>query len=215
MIAAGALILASCGGAEKPEATEAKDAGEVAKVEEKVESVVYNVDVAASSLEWTGGKITGDEHTGTVALKSGSLTSEGGNLIAGDFVIDMTSMANTDLAEDQGNAKLVGHLSGTDFFNVEEHPTSSFAITGVEAVTGEEGVTHHVSGNLTIMGVAKEIKIPANVTMEDSKIMASAMFTINRTDWGVKYGSGSFFDNLGDNVINDDISYKLNLVAAK
>lgn len=211
MIAAAALFFAACGGAEKPEATQANEAAEVAPVVEA--AVAYNVDAAASKLMWTGTKLGQSDHVGTIAIQSGVLQSNEGKLTAGEFVIDMAQMTNEDAGDKA--ADLIGHLSSPDFFNVAEYPTSTFAITGVEVVGGEEGVTHHVSGNLTIMGISKEIKIPANIKMDGTKLMANADFTINRTDWGVKYGSGSFFDDLGDNVIGDDITFKLALVAAK
>jgi hypothetical protein len=41
------------------------------------------------------------------------------------------------------------------------------------------------------------------------------VFTINRTDWGVNYGSKSVFENLGDKFINDDIELKISIKANK
>jgi len=41
--------------------------------------------------------------------------------------------------------------------------------------------------------------------------MATAEITIDRTKFDVKYGSGSFFDDLGDNMIYDDFVLNVNL----
>lgn len=176
-------------------------------------SVEYALDGAASSLVWTGSKAVGDSHTGTIAISEGSLSVEGDAITAGSFVIDMTSIVDTDIEDPEYNAKLVGHLKSDDFFGVEAHPTATFEVTGIEAVTGEEGVTHHVSGNFTLKGITNEIKIPANVSMTDGAINATANFAIDRSKWEVKFGSGSFFEDLGDKLINDDIALELTLVA--
>ena len=195
--------------------TETGDAGDVATG--SAESKSYNVDAAASSLEWIGKKVTG-QHNGTINLKSGSLSIESGNLTAGNFVIDMTTISVADLEAGQGKEDLEAHLMGTvegkegDFFNVQSYPESKFEITGVEAVT-EEGITHHVKGNLTMLEETKEITIPANITIADDNFSAMANFSIDRTEWGIKYGSGKFFDNLGDKTINDEFEMKLNLQA--
>ena len=39
-----------------------------------------------------------------------------------------------------------------------------------------------------------------------------AEIVIDRSKFDVKYGSGSFFDNLGDNMIYDDFTLDVNLV---
>ena len=45
--------------------------------------------------------------------------------------------------------------------------------------------------------------------------LTSETFTIDRSKWNVKYGSKSFFDNLGDKFINDDIELKIMVKAVK
>lgn len=205
-----ALALVACSTDSKT--AETGEAGETATA--SLAAVEYAIDHNASSILWTGRNVVaGKAHTGTINISAGTLSVEGDVLTAGDFTIDMTSIKNTDLGDPTYAAKLEGHLADTAFFAVADYPTASFAVTGVEAVTGEEGVTHHVSGNLTLRGVTKEIKIPANVSITESAVSATADFVIDRSLWNVKYGSGSFFDDLGDNLIEDNIELTLTLAA--
>ena len=131
---------------------------------------------------------------------------------SGNFTIDMTSLENTDLAEDaEKKAKLEGHLKSGDFFEVEKFPTATFEVTGVTA-GGTEGATHTVSGNLTMKGITKSVDIPANVSMADGKMtIETPEFTIDRTQWDVKFNSG-LFGAVGDAIIADDVKLKITLV---
>jgi polyisoprenoid-binding protein YceI len=203
-----ALALTSC----KDKAKEAETSEVEQIVETKTENTSYNVDVDASSIAWKGFKPTGS-HNGSIKIKSGSLGANGAAIASGAFVIDMNSITVLDIpAEEEGNAKLSGHLKAEDFFNVVAHPTSNFEITGV---TEAEGKTM-LSGNLTLKGTKNNITFPVSVTKNDGTItLTSEAFTIDRSKWNVKYGSKSFFDNLGDKFINDDIELKVTVVAKK
>lgn len=171
----------------------------------------YRVDTSQSQLTWKAYKVTG-EHEGTVSLKSGNLQFEDGKLTGGSFIIDMTSINNTDLSGNM-KAKLEGHLKSPDFFNVEEHPTASFVITRVIS-RGTPG-DYKIVGNLTIKNITKEIKFLAKVTEEGDKVVANADITVDRAEFDVRYGSGSFFDNLGDRTIYDEFDIHVKLVATK
>jgi polyisoprenoid-binding protein YceI len=170
------------------------------------------VNVQNSVIEWVGTKPTG-AHNGTIKLQSGELTVTDGNLTAGKFVIDMNSLANTDLpAEKRGD--LEGHLKNADFFEVEKHPTGTFEITSVQPLTGDaSGATHTVAGNLTLKGIAKPISFPAKLTVAGGKITAETPeFTINRTDWDIKYNSG-LIGTVKDKLIDDNVKLKIKLEA--
>ena len=199
---------------------EKKNETEATKPETAIEApasaIVYNVDPSMSTIEWTGKKPTGT-HTGTIALKDGMVKVQGENIESGKFTIDMNSITVTDLKGEE-KATLEGHLKGEGedkkdhFFNVSEFPTAMFEVTGVSA---KEGKTM-IDGNLTIKGTKKNISVPASTSMNgDMMTLSSEVFTINRTEWGVNYGSKSVFENLGDKFINDDIELKLNIKAKK
>lgn len=169
------------------------------------------VSVAESNIVWNGYKVTGS-HTGNIQLKSGELEFDGDQLTGGNFVIDMTSIENTDL-EGEWNEKLVGHLKSDDFFGVEKHPTASFEITQVVS-RGKPG-EYKIVGDLTIKGITKEIKFQADVEDMGDKAKAVAEVVVDRSEFNVRYGSGSFFDNLGDKTIYDEFDLQVNLVVAK
>ena len=60
------------------------------------------------------------------------------------------------------------------------------------------------------------IKIPVTVDQNgDALTITSETFTIDRSKWNVQYGSKSFFDNLGDKFINDEIELQINITATK
>ena len=171
----------------------------------------YTVDVASSTIVWTGYKVTG-KHTGTVKIKNGNLTWADGKLTGGTFDIDMTSIADTDL-EGEWAAKLVGHLKSEDFFGVEKHPTSKFVIT--KAIPQDTKGNYKIVGNLTIKETTREEKFLASVSESNGKITASGKLTVDRSNYNVRYGSGSFFDGLGDKTIYDEFDLQISLVANK
>lgn len=170
---------------------------------------VLNVDTEQSVIKWDGYKVTG-KHNGTVDLKSGNLEFDGEQLVGGNFTMDMTSITVLDLT---GNykAKLEGHLKSDDFFGVEKHPTAKFEITRVVS-RGMPG-DYKVEGDLTVKGITKPIRFNAKVTEENGVKVARADMKLDRTDYNVRYGSGSFFDNLGDKTIYDEFDLSVELVA--
>ena len=155
----------------------------------KTAATTYQVD--SGTLNWTGSKALGSSHQGTINISKGTLgITENRQITTGNFTIDMTSITNTDLPSGQGKEKLEGHLKSGDFFDIAQFPTGSFDIVKIESVTGVSGVSHNVTGNLTLKGVKKSITVPANITVSGGKISAvTPSFTIDRTAWGIQYGS--------------------------
>ncbi len=166
------------------------------------------VDTNSSQIAWVGKKVTG-QHNGTVNIKEGALEMEDGQVTGGSFVIDMTTIDVLDL-EGEYKGKLMGHLRSDDFFSVEKFPTAKFVITSIDKSEATDA-THFVAGDLTIKGITNKITFPANVTVKNGKANAKASFPLDRTKWQVKYGSGSFFDGLGDKMIYDDFELTVNL----
>lgn len=174
-------------------------------VAHQVDPVVKSLNTSESVITWKGKKVTGS-HTGTLSISEGGLEfDEAGMLTGGNFTIDMSSIENTDLSEKSAK-KLIGHLKSDDFFGVNNHPTAQFEITKVVS-RGTQG-SYKIIGDLTIKGITKEIKFNADVTDNSG----TAAITIDRTDFNVRYGSGSFFDNLGDKTIYDEFELVVNLV---
>ncbi|MCB0621187.1 MAG: YceI family protein [Saprospiraceae bacterium] len=168
----------------------------------------YNVDAAASQIVWKGYKVLG-EHTGTINVQKGSLNIQDGQLVGGSFAIDMTSIACTDLSGEY-KGKLEGHLKSDDFFGAATYPTATFVITSATP----NGVDRYkVTGNLTIKDITKEIKFIANLEKEEGQVVAKADIQIDRSEFNVRYGSGSFFDSLGDKTIYDEFDLSVSIVA--
>lgn len=205
------FFLVACGG-KGPDTVEAKPEAETAQA--TVTSTTYALDAASSTLAWVGRKQVGqDMHSGTISIQAGSMNVEGGNLTAGNFTVDMNSIQVTDQTPDEKKGYLVGHLKSDEFFNAEQFPTATFAVTKVAAST-EAGATHNISGNLTLRDVTKEITIPATITITQDQVSATSNFAINRADFNVKYGSATHIVDIAkDKVINDEIEFSLNMVA--
>jgi polyisoprenoid-binding protein YceI len=163
----------------------------------------------ASSLIWEGSKIIGGKHVGTLAIKESSLYFNGTKLIGGSFVMDMTSIKNTDL--DEGSAKkLEGHLKSEDFFGVSNYPTSTFKISEVEPGGKED--EYQVTGDLTIKSTTLPISFPVLIGWDAHRAIAKAKISVDRADFDVRYGSGRFFDGLGNRAIKDEFTMDVTIV---
>ncbi|MBC9796513.1 YceI family protein [Sinomicrobium weinanense] len=167
-----------------------------------VEKEEKEVDVKTSKVTWKGYKVTGS-HEGTVNLQKGTLTFEGDKLAGGEFVVDMASLTSTDL-EGEYQGKLNGHLKSDDFFGVEAHPTSKLVFTEVKS-TGKNA--YEVTGDLTIKG--KTHPVTFELSVYGNK--ATGAVKVDRTKYDIKYKSGNFFENLGDNIIYDEFDLVVDL----
>lgn len=160
------------------------------------------VDTEASKITWKAYKVTGS-HEGTINLASGNLDFNGTTLTGGAFVVDMTTINTTDL-EGEYKQKLDGHLHSDDFFGTATHKTASLEITSVKA-SGKNA--YDATANLTIKNITKEV----NFTISVYGSKATASLKVDRSEFDVRYGSGSFFDNLGDKTIYDEFDLVVDL----
>lgn len=180
-------------------------------------AVPFTIKNANSSIAWAGSKPVGT-HTGTINIQEGIIYVKDATIESGKINIDMTSITVTDLDENSGKGSLEAHLKGTvegkegDFFNVNKYPTATFEITGVADKDG----TTMMSGNLTMLDKTHNVTFPVQVTSQENTVhLKSETFTVDRTKWGINYGSKSIFDNLGDKFINDEMEITIDVIAAK
>jgi len=166
----------------------------------------FTVDASKSELKWTGKKVTG-EHHGKIQLKEGAFEVKNDKLVNGKFVIDMNSIVNEDL-EGEWNAKLIGHLKSDDFFGVATYPEAVLVLTGSTPLVNNKT---KISGKLTIKGITNPIEFEA--TKLDN--VYSAIITVDRSLYNVRYGSGKFFENLGDKTIYDNFTMDVKLVVSQ
>ncbi len=200
------LAIVSCKKAKNE--TEAKAAEEVSEV---AGASSYTADASASTIAWKGTAPT-KAHNGTISISEGSLALDGGKLTGGNFIIDMNSIVCLDIENEEYNGKLVGHLNSADFFDVQNNAFSAFAITGVDEKDGKT----MIKGNLTMKGIKKNIEFPATLSVDgDAVSLTSETFTIDRTEWGIKYNSGKFFEDLKDKLINDNIELSFTVKGTK
>lgn len=172
----------------------------------------YTVDTDASTLYWEAYKPIGG-HMGGINLESGELIVQNGQARSGSFVIDMDSITNTDIGSDSLNTSFVNHLKSDDFFSVAEYPTARFDITRVMPYEGEEDYDYEVEGDLSIRDVTDSITMYAKVESAGDKLTGHAKAEVDRTKFNIVTRSGSFFENLGDQLIKDIFVLEMDLVA--
>lgn len=168
-----------------------------------VSAQTKKVDGSKSKISWVGKKVTG-QHEGTVGIKDGALIFKGKKLTGGNFTVDMTSIAATDLKANEGKEKLEGHLKSKDFFGTEEFATSTLVFKNIAAKANN---TYTVTADLTIKGKTNPVTFDISVDGNT----ATTNLKIDRTKYDIKYGSGSFFDNLGDKAISDEFDLAVSL----
>ncbi len=172
---------------------------------------ILKLDLNASSVAWVGKKVTG-KHNGTLKLKSGQIEVENNKVLRGEFVLDMTSISVEDIKDPEKNLKLKSHLMSDDFFGVKNFPEASFKMGDVKQ---EKPGEIKVVGNLLLKGILQPMSFPAKIEWVENGVKAKATVEIDRTLHNIRYGSGKFFDNLGDKMISDKFEVILDLVAKK
>ena len=161
------------------------------------------VNTIESKIEWVGRKITG-EHNGNLSIAGGFLEIRNDSLIGGEILVNMQSITVLDIESPKWNKKLVDHLKSSDFFNTTEFPTARIEIIHSSPIPKKESKNPvKVSGKLDIKGIVNPININTFAVVNDSIRFAKGTLEIDRTKWNIRYGSTSFFDDLGDKAILD------------
>ena len=174
----------------------------------------YKLQPQLSTLGWEGKAVT-HGHNGTMQFNAGELLVKGNAVVGGTAIVDMKTMKATDIKDAESHTKFVGHMSADDFFGVEKFPTSTFKIASVTPIkgAGKDADNATIAGDMTIKGVTQRISFPAKVGVKDGMAAATGKMTIDRTKFGLKYGSKSFFDSLGDKAIDDTFTLSFNVIA--
>lgn len=178
---------------------------EVEVVEEGV-SGEFVIDAEASKISWLGKKVTG-EHFGDIKISEGKFALASNVLVDGKVEVNMTTITVNDIEDEEMNAKLVGHLNSEDFFNTANFPGATLVIT--------EADESHAAGDLTIKGITNPVKFEYSVEEGESTVTLTGLVVVDRTLYEIKYGSGKFFEDLGDKTIYDEFELKFEVVANK
>jgi polyisoprenoid-binding protein YceI len=183
----------------------------------KAAANTYKIDPSQSKVAWNGKKVAG-EHNGTINIAAGSFQVAKNKVVGGTVEIDMNSITNLDITDKEYNQKLVGHLKSDDFFSAEKHPKASFKITSLTPIKGAKAgaANYTAKGNLTIKGISNPVSFPVNVAVKGTTITATSdAVVLDRSKWDIRYGSKTFFANIGDKAIHDDFTVQFNVVAKK
>ena len=156
-----------------------------------------------SEILWKASKV-GGTHEGNISIRSGHLHFEENKLVSGKVNIDMNSIFCTDL-DGKYKEQLEKHLNSSDFFDTSKHPISSIEI--LECKYKGYG-KYDIISEITIKGITNTEKFTASI--KDGR--ASAEIILDRAKYDVRYGSGSFFSDLGDNLIYDEFELNINLI---
>lgn len=179
-------------------------------------SVSYRINPETSEIAWMASKVTG-QHNGTIDVEGGNVYLYEGSPVGGNVDINMESITVLDLTDPEMNAQLTGHLKSDDFFSVDSHPEANFEFLTFDELQeiDEDGNNYKVTGNLTIKDITHTIAFNANIMDHGNYIHTIADFDLDRTLWDIRFRSGKFFENLGDNLIHDNFTLELDVVADK
>ena len=176
----------------------------------------YALQPQLSTLGWEGKAVT-HGHNGTMQFSTGELLVKGNAVVGGTVTVDMKTLKATDIKDAESQGKFVGHMSSDDFFGAEKFPTSTFKIVSVAPIKGaaKDADNATITGDMTIKGVTQRLSFPAKVGVKDGVAAATGKLTIDRTKFGLKYGSKSFFESIGDKAIYDNFDLTFNVIAKK
>lgn len=191
-----AMIFVACGDVgDAPKA----ETGEAVTVNEATGGE-YRIDTNRSTIKWKAAKVT-RAHDGGFRRFDGTVSVDGDSVTG----VRLTIQTNSIWADDE---RLTGHLQSPDFFKVAEHPTATFEADRF-APTDSAGMTHMVTGNLTLLGETRAVTFPAKITVGGNEVTATGDFIINRKDWGILYPGAP------DDLISDDVRLLLDITAVR
>lgn len=164
-----------------------------------------NFNLEKSKVKWTGKKITNASHWGHINFTKAEITFDGDVISAGSFIVDMTSISVDDISGG-GKNRLENHLKDDDFFSVDKFNNAELEILEKSEMIENK---YQVEANLTIKGITNPITFEMSPVDDGSY---KALLVFDRSIYNVQYRSGSFFENLGDRLILDDVVLEVNLI---
>lgn len=174
----------------------------------------YKLQPQLSTLGWEGKAVT-HGHKGTIQFTGGDLLVKNDAVVGGTTTVDMKTIKATDITDADTQTKFVGHMSSDDFFGAEKNPTSTFKILSITPIKGAAADANNATivGDMTIKGTTNRLTFPAKVGVKNGVAAATGKVTVDRTKFGLKYGSKSFFDSIGDKAIYDEFTLDFNVIA--
>jgi len=173
----------------------------------------HQLDLPECRVEWLGRNLLG-RHTGSVDIKEGYLDFDDGHLVGGVILFDLHTLQCDDLAGTPQHDVLIAHLHDHDFLDVGNHPEARLQILHAEPTGEPTGAPNlEVRAALTLRGVTSPIDVTVAAGLAPGgRPAAQAAFAIDRTRWGILYGSGRFFHRLAGHLVNDLIEFQVRIV---
>lgn len=182
--------------------------GEVPKLDGE-----YILNPTQSVVEWTGRKV-GKKHVGSIMIKEGSFHFKDDMLTSAEIVFDMYSIVDKDLVEYRD--VLEGHLRSDDFFSIILFPETKLKISSADKLPEVESKPNYsIRALVTLRDITEEIEFTAFVHERNGGMVLNTHFDIDRTRWGVTYGSAKYFSRLGTHAVDDTVSFDLILFGEK
>ena len=200
------VLLSSCGGGATTDQKAPQSKAEMKKAD-RSEWKSYKADVDKSEIHWLGKKVTG-QHEGAMKLQAAKMQFSNGTIHEGKFVFDMKSITCTDIESQDYNDKFIDHLHSDDFFSIGEFPTAMYEVES----SGRDGNGIVLNGKLHMKGKVADQEIKMTSIEEGAVVFLQGTAVVDRTAFDIRYGSGKFFENLGDRMIDDDFELTFKIV---
>ena len=150
----------------------------------------YKLSQSDSQLSWKGYAEVGDfTQKGTIDAQSGTITLEDGNITAATVVVNMHTIASEE-------ADLAKHLKDKDFFHVKKFSEATLTLKSIKDGKAQ--------ADLTIKGITLPVTVNVQTATEGNTFTVSGNLTIDRTKYGIKYNSSSYFQDLGSYAIKNE-----------
>jgi polyisoprenoid-binding protein YceI len=170
----------------------------------------YNVDLDHSIVGFSVNHLVISKTTGRFTDYTGFIEMDpDAKTVKAIEAVIQTASVNTN------HAKRDTHLKSPDFFNVEKYPTMTWTMTSYE----KQGDKYIARGNLTLLGVTKDIELVGafnGVLPKDMQGNMRAGFSaegkVNRKDFGMNWSKT--LDN-GGLVVGDEVTIRLEIECIK
>ena len=158
-----------------------------------------NMDLGKSVLKWKASKGAAGfklgSHYGKIKFLDGDIQSKNGNLVGGNFTVDMKNFTVEDMSGTWAQ-KFIGHVKSADFFAVDKHPTSKLIIKSVK--------NGKALANLTINGKTNTVSFK----VKSSNDSFSGKLVFDRTKFNINYGKD---ESLGDKFIHKEVELEFHI----
>jgi len=143
----------------------------------------YVLDTLNSKIHWNCA------HYGAMKFIEGSVLIENKQPVKANFTIDMTSIINTDIDNKLLQGTLQNVLKSIEFFNTEVYPESYFDSHSITEIGENE---YRITGDFIIFETGICYDFTGNIELKnDSLYFNTKTIILNRTDWGIFYGSAN------------------------